>query len=103
MEGVRDRRGVRLRLSATDRQCEFTFRHNGLAGFVHDAQVARLQFEVDFLRSARLQVHALKGTQCFSRRSRKLRKAEIELHDFIPGDLALVGDGRLCDQRLAGV
>src|SRR5271168_4848261 len=56
---------------------------------------------MDLLGSAGLQVHALKGAQSLSRRSRKLGKSEIELNHFISSDLALIGDGYLRDQRLA--
>src|ERR1035441_320188 len=65
--------------------------YNWLPSFGHHAHVAWLEFEPHLLRRARLQMNPLEGPQCPQRRARKIRKAEIELGNFIACALACIG------------
>src|SRR5256885_16654051 len=68
-----------VRLSPADRNRIFPLGDDRFSGVVHHAQVAVFQLELNLLRFARLQVHALESAQRTQWRSGGIWESEIEL------------------------
>lgn len=66
--------------------------HHGKIALYHvpDAHVARLQHHRHSRLGVRLQVHFLKSFQLEGRFARRLGKAEVQLHHFVPDHFARI-------------
>ena len=67
------------------------------------AEVARVQLELDLLARSRLQMDALKSAECAPRRTGHVGKLQVQLDDFISGNLSSVRDRDGGMQWIAGV
>jgi hypothetical protein len=74
---------------------------NRIAILGHHAQITRLQIEVNLLRSAGLEMNALKSAKSDAGRALFIREFEIKLHYFVSRDVAGVGDGRVSTEWLS--
>ncbi len=78
-------------------------RHDDVPQIGDHAEVPRVQLELDLLARSGLQVDALKSAECAPRRTGHVGKLQVELDDFISGNLSSVCD---CDggvQWITGV
>jgi len=90
------------RLAAADEDFVGPLGDNRFARFIDHAHVAGLEFKVDFLRPAGIEVHALESSQGLERRTSNLGELKIELGYFVAFRLPGVGDRNIDSCRAAG-
>ena len=88
-------------LPTTDAECVISLSDDRIAILGHHAQITRLQIEVNLLRSAGLEMNAMKSAESNAGRALFIREFEIKLHYFVSRDVAGVGDGRVSTEWLS--
>src|SRR6266446_3101592 len=91
------------RLAPSDADTMGSLVDNSIALFVHLAQVARIECEVDMLGFTGTERYPLERAQSANRRDRRLWKTQVQLHDFVTFALAHVSYIRVHAQGVARV
>src|SRR6266404_833110 len=89
------------RLDPSDADAIGALGDNSISLFVHLAQIARIQFEVDMLGFTGTERYPLERAQSANRRDRRLWKTQVQLHDFVTFALAHVPYIRVHAQGVA--
>src|ERR1700675_680431 len=89
------------RLAPSDADAIGPLGDNSISLFVHFAQVARVQCEVDTLSFAGAERHPCEATQRANRRDWRLWKTHVQLHDFVTFALTHVPYIRVHAQGIA--